>query len=328
MTSKLLQTINDHLAKLHGFAYFRPQEGPLGERLSRVVLDAMPEEAELPHPLDLEVGIGKQEDESEATLELRVNGMELVKAPQVTLAALSDDELADLARYLAPIAEERAAEGRPAATASACIGENEAGHHTQGSAAARLKVAPEWLKSVIPCTDYSYEEIEGKKYIREYFWSKELIERLVKIRSTKTTPEDLQYVTKECCEGDIDWAKDLIARLKSPNRPEQAPREQQKGQARPAHPRQGQQGAARPSQMKAQQARQAATKAAPAKRAPVQPATGEAGAPAAANPAGVTPGGGEGERTRSRSRHRKPFRHHGKDAPRKPESPAGPKSSQ
>jgi hypothetical protein len=327
MTSKLLETINDQLAKLHGFAYFTPQEGPLRERLTRLVLDAMPAEAEPPHPLDIEVGIGKQDDESEAALELRVGAAGAAKAPQVLLTSLSELELADLSRYLEPIAEERSEEvesedGTPGAAS------HEAGHHTQASAAARLKVAPQWLKSVIPCTDYSYEEIEGKKYIREYFWSKELIERLVKIRSTKTTPEDLQYVAKECCDGDADWAKDLIARLKSPNRPEQPPREQQKGHGRPGQPKQGQQPqqGGRGQQVRAQQAKQSPAKGTPAKGAPVQAAA--TGAPVAANPAAGNPGAAEGERPRSRSRHRKPFRHHGKDAPRKPESPAGPKSSQ
>lgn len=328
MTSRHLETINNHLAKLHGFAYFKPSEGALRDRLTKMLREALPEQAELQQPFDIEVGIGRADDETEAALVLRVDGAELSKIPQLTLAALAEDELADLLGYLAPIAEERAAdEAHPAATSSV-PGGNDEGHHTQSTAAARLKVTPEWLKSVIPCTDYSYEEIEGKKYIREYFWSKDLIERLLKIRSTKTTPEDLQYVTKECCDGDMDWAKDLIARLKSPNRPEQAPREQQqRGQGRPGHLRQGagQQGAAKPAQMKAQQARQAPPKNAPAKGAPPQQA---AGAPAAANPAGANSGAGEGERTRSRSRHRKPFRGHGKDAPRKPESPAGPKSSQ
>jgi hypothetical protein len=327
MTSRHLDTINDHLAKLHGFAYFNPSQGALRDKLTKMLLEALPEEAELQHPFEMEVGIGRGDDETEATLELRVNGADLSKIPQLTLAALSSDELTDLLGYLAPIAEERATDAaHPAATASV-PGGNDEGHHSQASAAARLKVTPQWLKSVIPCTDYSYEEIEGKKYIREYFWSKDLIERLVKIRSTKTTPEDLQYVANECCDGDFDWAKDLIARLKSPNRPEQAPREQQRGQGRPGHLKQGgggQPGGGRPTQMKAQQARQAAPKSAP-KGAPAQAA---AGAPAAANPAGGNSGGGEGERTRSRSRHRKPFRNQGKDAPRKPESPAGPKSSQ
>jgi len=117
--------------------------------------------------------------------------------------------------------------------------------------------------------------VDGKKIIREYYWSKELIERLFKIKSTKTTPEDLQYVAAECCEGDLEWARDLIARLKSPNRAEPAPREQpQKNQGRP-----------------------------PAKALP-------------------------NDRSRSRSRHKKPVREQGKDNARKTEPASGPKLPQ
>jgi len=143
-------------------------------------------------------------------------------------------------------------------------------------------VTPQWLKSVVPCTDYSYDEIDGKKYIRDYFWSKELIENLFRIKGTKTTPEDLQYVAKECCEGDLDWARDLIARLKSPNRVEQG-REGQKGQ------QQGQQ-------------------------------QGQQGQQKAGGQAANAPGPGGGDSRRSRSRHRR-SRDGGKDQGRKPQPP-------
>jgi hypothetical protein len=146
---------------------------------------------------------------------------------------LSDDALEDLDGYLSRLVEATVPVEVEVSGKTVVRKVNESDHHEKGPASARLKVSPEWLKSVIPCTDYSYEEIEGKKYIREYYWSKELIERLLRIKSAKTTPEDLQYVASECCEGDLDWAKDLIARLKSPNRPEPMPKEQpQRNQGR------------------------------------------------------------------------------------------------
>jgi hypothetical protein len=236
MTSKHLETITDHLAKLHGYAYFRPQDGPLRERLTQAVLDAV--EGELAEELseggfDLEVSIGRQEGDSEATVSFSVDRPGVVYTSQIAMTLLADAALEDLAGYLARL-EENAAPAE--ATGKTLVRKKpETDHHEKASASARLKVSPEWLKSVIPCTEYSYDEIDGKKYIREYYWSKELIERLFKIKCTKTTPEDLQYVAKECCEGDLDWARDLIARLKSPNRPEPAAKDQsQKNQSRPA----------------------------------------------------------------------------------------------
>jgi hypothetical protein len=292
MTSKHLETIIDGMAKLHGHAYFRPQSGPFRASLTQTVLDAV--EGELAEELsegafDLEVSIGRQEDDSEPLISFRVDHPGVVHDMQLAVAALADDALEDLAGYLTRLVQD-AAPAETAADGKTIVRKKpEADHHEKASASARLKVSPEWLKSVIPCTEYSYDEIDGKKYIREYYWSKELIERLFKIKSTKTTPEDLQYVAKECCEGDVEWARDLIARLKSPNRPEPAPKDQsQRNQGRPGQ-NQG------------------------------KPAQGQAQAQAKAVP---------NDRSRQRSRHKKPGREQGKDPARKPESSAGQKQPQ
>ena len=275
MTSKYLGIVSEHLEQLHGHAYFRPEAGPLRERLTEAVLDALEGEAaeELSDgAFDLEVSIGRQEGDSEVALGFSVDHPSVTHTSEIALTALADEALEDLAGYLGRLLE-NAAPAETAAASKALVRKKlETDSHEKTTASARLKVTPQWLKSVIPCTDYSYDEIDGKKIIREYYWSKELIERLFKIKCTKTTPEDLQYVAKECCEGDLDWARDLIARLKSPNRVEPAPKEQpQKNQAKP--------------QAKA----------------------------------------GPSERTRSRSRHKKPVREAGKDAARKPAPVAGPK---
>ena len=277
MTSKYPAIISNLLQQLHGHGYFRPSTGPLKARLTEAVLDALDSDAVeqlSEQTIDLEVSIGRQEGDDEVTIGISVDHPGLTHSSELPLAALADDALEDLAGYLARLVEsappaESAEEGK-----ALLRKKMEADSHEQTAASARLKVTPQWLKSVIPCTDYSYDEIDGKKFIREYYWSKELIERLFKIKCTKTTPDDLQYVAKECCEGDLDWARDLIARLKSPNRVEPAPKEQaQRNQAK------------------------ATAKAVP------------------------------GERVRSRSRNKKPFREAGKDPARKHEPAAGPKPS-
>ena len=318
MKAKQLEMITEQLGTLHGYAYFRPQPGPLRERLTEVALEAIDGEhaGELAEgAFDLEVNVGRQEGDSEITVGFKLDHPAVHHSSQLALQQLDEGELEDLGRYLARLAE------KPVLPESAEPGKNivrknqldEAEHHEKGAAAARLKVSPEWLKSVVPCTDYSYDEIEGKKYIREYYWSQELIERLVKIKSTKTTPEDLQYVATECCHGDLEWAKDLIARLKSPNRPEPAAKGQpQRGEAR--------QGSSRPPQAKQPQAKppQGSAVQVQEKAAAAKPAAGKAAQPQAAP--GERPG-------RSRSRHRRPFRQQGADA-RKPQPAGGEKPPQ
>lgn len=305
MTSKQQETISDCLSKLQGHVYFRPAAGALADGLKQAALDCA--NGELAEELaegefGLEVSIGSQEGDSEPLISFSVDRPGILHSSQIAVSRLSDDALEDLGGYL-----ERLTTG--AASADSGTGKHvvrkkpEGDHHEKGAASARLKVTPEWLKSVVPCTDYSYDEIDGKKYIREYYWSKELIERLFKIKSSKTTPEDLQYVAQECCHGDLDWARDLIARLKSPNRPEPAAKEQaQKNQARPAQGQGQGKGAAKPAQALNKPA-QSLNKPAQAKAAP-------------------------SERVRTRSRHRKGFRNQGNEAGRKPDSSTGPKPPQ
>jgi hypothetical protein len=312
MTQNSLQKVIDLLAKLHGYAYFRPEAGSLKERLTAAVLEGVSAdtaeqlaEAEF----GLEVNIGKQEGEDEVSVGFRVDYPGVEYRSQLGLDVLSGAELEDLATYLTPKPEEQPCPPETATGAKCIVRKNNEDDEylEKGAAATRLKVSPEWLKSVVPCTDYSYEEIEGKKYIREYFWSRELVERLFRIKSSKTTPEDLQYVATECCDGDQDWARDLIGRLKSPNRPEQGAREQsQKGQGKgaPGKGQPGRQAQARAAQPKGQQGQQA-------KQVSQNPQGGNS----AGNAAAAAAPAGEGRR--HRSRHRKPFRGEGKD--RKPD---------
>lgn len=233
MTSHYLQSVTNQLTNLHGHAYFRVEDGPLKECLTGKILDAV--EGDLAEQLadgrfDLEVSVGVQEGDTEATVDYRVDRPGIVYRADTRVSSLSEPALEDLARYLAHLAQQTPAVDEKAAAGVIVRKPVDHDHHEKESAAARLKVTPQWLKSVIPCTEYSYDEIDGKKYIREYYWSRDMIERLLKIKTTKATPDDLQYVAKECCDGDLDWARDLIARLKSPNRPEPQKDQPQKGQ--------------------------------------------------------------------------------------------------
>ncbi|HBA86569.1 MAG TPA: hypothetical protein DCZ75_00880 [Geobacter sp.] len=246
MTSEQQQNVSAILAKLHGHAYFRAGDGPLKQALTELVLDAV--EGHLAEELsdgsfDLEVSIGQQEGENEPIVDYNVDRPGVQHRSDIGISRLSPPALEDLAGYLVRLVEQAPAVETTQTGTTVVRKKVEHDHHEQEAAAARLKVSPQWLKSVVPCTEYSYDEIDGKKYIREYYWSRDLIERLFRIKSTKTTPEDLQYVASECCDGDMDWARDLIARLKSPNRPEPAAKEQQQKsqkaqqpQAKPAPP--------------------------------------------------------------------------------------------
>ena len=309
MTSKYPGIISNLLEQLHGHGYFRPEVGPLKSRLTEAVLSGLEYdvvEQLSGQSIDLEVSIGRQEGDEEVTIGIKVDLPDLSHSSEITLKALADNALEDLAGYLARLVESSAPAESVEQSKAVLRKKMADDNHEQTTASARLKVSPQWLKSVIPCTDYSYDEIDGKKIIREYYWSKDLIERLFKIKCTKTTPDDLQYVAKECCDGDLDWARDLIARLKSPNRAEPAPKDQpQNNQAKAQN---NQPKAQQNNQAKAQQNNQA--KAQQNNQAKAQQN----------NQAKAVPS----ERVRTRSRHKRPFREPGNDPARKPDA-AGPK---
>jgi hypothetical protein len=66
------------------------------------------------------------------------------------------------------------------------------------------------LKKAIPCTDYSYSEVNGIKTIEEYYWSQSLIERLCQMKLSGVTEDDVNYIAEECCNGEIAWANDIL----------------------------------------------------------------------------------------------------------------------
>lgn len=232
--SQHLKNVLSLLEQVHGHAYFKIGEGALKEDLTRVILETA--EGDLASTLsrssfNLEASVAHPEADAEAVIGFSVDYPGGPYRSEAPLARLSNAALDELAGCLERLGEPVAADAPAPSKVIVRKKEEEHDHHDKESAAARLKVSPQWLKSVIPCTEYSYDEIDGRKYIRDYFWSRDLIERLLKIKTAKATPEDLQFVAKECCDGDVDWARELIARLKSPNRPEAASKEQpQKGQ--------------------------------------------------------------------------------------------------
>lgn len=84
------------------------------------------------------------------------------------------------------------------------------------SSAQKLAVPAEWLKKVIPCTHKCSGNNTDDSSKEEYYWSVELISILCRIKSNDYSDEDLKYVAKHCCKGDMKWAKRIIDALISP----------------------------------------------------------------------------------------------------------------
>ncbi len=206
--------MNELLRNLTPELSFRPDDGPFRSRLIKTALEKGDEEfAELfsESTSDILVGISGA-TVKEAVIRFRVVSDQGEQTHKLSLLALNNEELDDCAELLSRqpttpsndtskiILRKRAVEGMlDIATASRKLG-----------------CSPQFLKGKIPCTDYTYTEIDGKKEIKEYYWSQALIDRLCQIKVNGIKAEELKAIADECCDGDRAWAEELLVSLVTP----------------------------------------------------------------------------------------------------------------
>jgi len=195
---------------------FRPEEGPFRDALIAKILDDVDDErAELfsESNCDLKVAIS-QHTQLEGFLRVLVVSDLGEQSLECDLAGLNELEKADLREQVLL----QTPEHRPSVTSgnSKVIVRNAStsGMYTQQQSAEKLGCSGEFVKNRIPCTDYSYDEIDGKKVLREYYWSQSLIDRLQQIKLSGAKPEDVKEIAAECCYGDCAWAEELLASLR------------------------------------------------------------------------------------------------------------------
>jgi len=259
-----LETIAGQLEKLQGEAYLQLKEGPLKESLLKVA--AAEEEGPFSREGELEVVVARRPDDAEPRIALRAKDQGDGARLEVAASALDREALEEIAAYLVALTEK---EGGAAPLADDEEGGEGSDTFGMTAAANRLRVSPAWLKSVIPCTFYTYEEIDGRKKIKEYFWSRELIRLLHQLRSKKASAQEVEFIAEHCCEGDIAWSREIIGKLKSYSRTEA----QQKGQQpQKGQPQKSQQQKAQPQkgQQKVQQPQRAQQQGKPAQH-PAKP---------------------------------------------------------
>jgi hypothetical protein len=213
-----LEAVAGLLEQLDGQAGFRLTGGPLGARLREAVmaeLDADTVESLADRDYDIFVSIDAHGGAVSAIdCRLECDGAEY--AAEVALADLSGRQLHELSLRLLALIEARLPAGRGAAGRVVIRRKSESDRYDILQATQKLKVTAEWLKSTIPCTGYGYEETGGRKAMRDCFWSRELIERLCRVKESRPRREDEQYVAGACCDGDLGWAKEIIRSLRKP----------------------------------------------------------------------------------------------------------------
>ena len=209
--------MNELLKDIAASVTFRPEEGPFRAALvAKVLTTADEEQVELfsTENCDIQVTVTGQ-TLVEGFIRFLVISDLGEQSLKCTLAGLTEPERVDFRGQLAS----HAAEHRPVVAGGAKVivrKASSAGMFTQQQAVERLGCSGEFLKNRIPCSDYSYDEIDGKKYLREYYWSQDLIERIQQVKANGAKPEDIKHIAVECCFGDSNWAEELLASLRPP----------------------------------------------------------------------------------------------------------------
>lgn len=206
------------LEQLDGQASFRLAGGALGARLREAVLaelDADTVESLADCDYDIFVSMDAR-DGTVSVIDCRLECEGAEYAAEVEVAALSGKELHELSLRLQALVEARSSAVKGAAARVTIRRKAESDRYDILQATQKLKVTAEWLKCVIPCAGYRYEDTGGRKTMRDCFWSRELIYRLCSLKDSRPRRDDEQYVAAACCDGDLGWARDIIRSLRKP----------------------------------------------------------------------------------------------------------------
>ncbi len=210
--------MNELLKNLTPDVTFRPEDGPFRSKLVETALDKGDEEfAELfsESSSDIQVSLSGRSME-DAIIRFRVFSDQGEQTHKFGVSSLNKEEVGDLTEQLSRLL------ARPSSPApqdgSKIIIRKRAveGMLDIHQASQKLGCSTQFLKSKIPCSDYTYTEVEGKKEIQGYYWSQELMDRLCQIKSNGVKPEDIKYIADQCCDGDRPWTEEILASLNAP----------------------------------------------------------------------------------------------------------------
>jgi hypothetical protein len=213
-----LAVVVELVAQLNGQASFRLADGPLAARLRETVLgelDADTLELLAESAYDIQVTLDAC-DGAVRVLDCRMECAGAEHLAEVALADLSGRELHELSLRLQALIKARSAAGKGADGRVTSRRKADGDRYDILQASRKLKVTAEWLKSTIPCTGYRYADINGRKTMRDCYWSRELIDRLCTIKESRPRREDEAYVASACCDGDLGWSKEIVCSLRKP----------------------------------------------------------------------------------------------------------------
>jgi hypothetical protein len=203
------------LDRLQGEVFFFVEDGPLKHKLIERYLEE--EEAQgdiLDFEFDAALRIEHKEGTADAEIEARLEAGDFLYQTNFAIKDFAADEIVELLEYLKPLCpttpKPKTRPGR-----SILRKKNGSGLLGISPAANALGLSQGDLKALIPCSEIRIAEQAGDKVIEEYYWEKDLIGKLASLGTAhkegrQANREDVTCIAEWCCDGDRQWARDLI----------------------------------------------------------------------------------------------------------------------
>ncbi|MCD4687750.1 MAG: hypothetical protein K8R55_00280 [Desulfuromonadaceae bacterium] len=203
------------LDRLQGEVFFFVEDGPLKHRLIERYLDEEESQSDiLDFELDAALRIQRKEGTAIAKIEGRLEAGDFLYQTNFAIQDFAADEITELLEYWKSLCP---TPSKPKARPDRNILRKKNGSGMLGiSAAAKaLGLSQRALKVLIPCSEIRVEEQDGEKVIEEYYWEKDLLGRFTSVGAAHkegrdANREDVTCITEWCCDGDRQWARDLI----------------------------------------------------------------------------------------------------------------------
>lgn len=211
MISQLLAVLDS----LQGELFFFVEDGPLKHKLIERYLEEEDSQGDiLDFELDGAIRIKRKESAADVEIEGRLEADDFLFQTLFASGDFTDDEIAELLKHLRPHC---AAPAKTQAKPARNILRKKQGSGLLGisAAATALGLCQRELKSLIPCSEICITEQRGDKVIEEYYWEKDLIGRFTSLEAAhkqgrEANREDVTCIAEWCCDGDRQWARDLI----------------------------------------------------------------------------------------------------------------------
>ena len=204
------------LDRLQGEVFFFVEDGPLKHKLIERYLEEEEPQGDI---LDFELDAWLRIQQKEGTATWEIEGrLEAGDFLYQTLFIIGDFAIDEIAELLEHLRSHYPTTPKPKTRPDRNILRKKNGRGLLGISAAAnaLCLSQRDLKALIPCSEIRISEQNGDKVIEEYYWEKDLIGRFASLGAAhkegrETNREDVTCIAEWCCDGDRQWARDLIS---------------------------------------------------------------------------------------------------------------------